>query len=72
MERAVESDVSDATVELRRDIRMLLLSQGSPEKARACLAALYEDVLLVHGLRHDVATEAAEVLAMLRRELDNE
>ncbi|MFF3075430.1 protein kinase [Kitasatospora sp. NPDC057904] len=72
MERAVESDVSDAAVELRRDIGMLLLSQGNPEEARACLAALYEDVALVHGPHHDVAAEAAEVLAMLHRELDGE
>ncbi|MGV9250119.1 hypothetical protein [Streptomyces sp. NPDC003697] len=69
MERAVESDVNDTAVELRRDIGMLL-SQGDPEEARACLEALYEDVVLVHGPRHDVAAEAAEVLAMLRRELD--
>ena len=70
MERAVESDVSDAAVELRRDIGVLLLGQGNPREARSCLEALYEDVVLVHGPHHDVAAEAAEVLAMLRRELD--
>ncbi|WP_030809409.1 hypothetical protein [Streptomyces sp. NRRL F-2799] len=72
VERAVESDVSDASLELRRDIRMLLLSQGSPVEALACLEALYEDIVLVHGPRHEVAVEAAEVLAMLRREVGGE
>ncbi|MFZ4151006.1 protein kinase domain-containing protein [Streptomyces pseudogriseolus] len=70
VERAVESDVSDAAVELRRDIGMLLLSQGNPLEARACLEALHEDVMLVHGPHHEVAAEVAEVLTMLRRELD--
>ncbi|MEU0443036.1 MULTISPECIES: serine/threonine-protein kinase [unclassified Streptomyces] len=69
VERAVESDVSDAAVELRRDIGMLLLGQGEPHEALACLEVLYEDVLLVHGPGHDVAEEVAEVLSMLRREL---
>ncbi|MFJ8438996.1 serine/threonine-protein kinase [Kitasatospora griseola] len=72
VERAVESDVSDAAVELRRDIGMLLLSQGAAAEARACLEALYEDVTMVHGLHHEVAVEAAEVLAVLRRELDGD
>ncbi len=70
VERAVESDASDAAVELRRDIGMLLLSQGNPVEARACLEALHADVVLVHGPGHEVAVEAAETLAMLRRELD--
>ncbi|MEV8044662.1 hypothetical protein AB0P02_12580 [Streptomyces griseoluteus] len=50
----------------------VLLSQGNPEQARACLEALHEDVVLVDGPRHEVAVEAAEVLAMLRRELNGE
>ncbi|WP_055693834.1 hypothetical protein [Streptomyces prasinopilosus] len=70
VERAVESDVSDAAVELRRGIGVLLIGRGNPREARACLEALYEDVVLVHGPHHDVAVEAAEVLAMLRQELD--
>jgi hypothetical protein len=67
-ERAVESDVSDAAVELRRDIGMLLLGQGDPREAGEWLRALYEDIVLVHGPEHEVAVEAAEVLAALHRE----
>jgi len=69
VERAVESDVSETALELRRDIGVLLHSKGSLVEALAWLEALHEDVLLVHGPDHEVAAEAAEALAMLRREL---
>ena len=64
--RAVEGDVSSDALELRRNIGMLLLTEGSVERALDELVPLHEDLSLVYGPDHEETREIAEVLARLR------
>ncbi|MFH9133467.1 protein kinase [Streptomyces sp. NPDC017524] len=68
--RAVDGDVSDEAVELRRDIGMLLLAQGLASEAARILAPLYDDLCLVFGSDDEMTEEVAEALALIRLDLD--
>lgn len=68
--RSIDSDMSDEAVELRRDIGMLLLAQGRTAEARSVLEPLYEDLCVVHGPGHELTVEVAEILAVIRLDLD--
>ncbi|MCX4388836.1 protein kinase [Micromonospora peucetia] len=65
--RAAEGDVSSEALELRRNIGMLLLAEGSVEQAVAELVPLHEDLSLVYGPDHEETQEIADVLTRLRR-----
>ena len=68
--RAVDGDVSDEAVELRRDIGMLLLAQGQAPEAQLILAPLHDDLCLVYGPTDDMSEEVAEVLSVIELDLD--
>jgi len=68
--RAVDGDVSENAVELRRDIGMLLLAQGRAADAFDVLEPLHADLCVVFGPDDELAAEVAETLAMIRLDLD--
>ncbi|MFC9120820.1 serine/threonine-protein kinase [Streptomyces sp. NPDC057067] len=68
--RAVDGDVSDEAVELRRDIGMLLLAQGEAPEAQLILAPLHEDLCLVYGPADELSQEVADALALIELDLD--
>ncbi|MFC8592412.1 serine/threonine-protein kinase [Streptomyces atroolivaceus] len=68
--RAVDGDVSEEAVELRRDIGMLLLAQGEAPEAQLILAPLHDDLCLVYGPTDDLSEEVAEALALIELGLD--
>ncbi|KPC83533.1 serine/threonine-protein kinase [Streptomyces sp. NRRL S-4] len=68
--RAVDGDVSEEAVELRRDIGMLLLAQGEAPEAQLILAPLHDDLCLVYGPTDDLSEEVAEALALIDLDLD--
>lgn len=68
--RAVDGDVSEEAVELRRDIGMLLLAQGEAPEAQLILGPLHEDLCLVYGPTDDLSEEVAEALALIELDLD--
>lgn len=70
MVRAVDGDVSDEAVELRRDIGMLLLAQGLAAEADRVLGPLYDDLRMVFGADDEMTEEVAEALALIRLDLD--
>lgn len=69
--RAVDGDVSDEAVELRRDIGMLLLAQGQAPEAQLVLTPLHEDLCLVYGAMDEMSEEVAEALALIELDLDS-
>ncbi|MFY1678824.1 serine/threonine-protein kinase [Streptomyces sp. WMMC905] len=68
--RAVDGDGCEEAVELRRDIGMLLLAQGRAADALAFLEPLHADLRSVHGPGDELTAEVAEVLALIRLDLD--
>ncbi|MGK5497171.1 protein kinase domain-containing protein [Streptomyces sp. URMC 125] len=68
--RAVDGDVSENAVELRRDIGMLLLAQGRAADAYEVLDPLHADLCLVLGPDNELTAEVAETLAVIRLDLD--
>ncbi|MFD7169234.1 serine/threonine-protein kinase [Streptomyces violascens] len=68
--RSVDGDVSEEAVELRRDIGMLFLAQGRTTEARDILEPLHADLCLVLGPDDEMTAEIAEVLAVIRLDLD--
>ncbi|MEV6794429.1 serine/threonine-protein kinase [Streptomyces sp. NPDC051320] len=68
--RAVDGDVSEEAVELRRDIGMLLLAQGQAAEVHAILEPLHDDLRLVFGPDDEMTEEVAEALALIRLDLD--
>ncbi|MFF5546523.1 serine/threonine-protein kinase [Streptomyces olivaceoviridis] len=67
--RAVDGDVSENAVELRRDIGMLLLAQGRTADAFDVLDPLHADLCLVFGPDDELTAEVAETLAVIRLDL---
>jgi tRNA A-37 threonylcarbamoyl transferase component Bud32 len=61
-----KSDVSPTARELRRQIGLVLSSEGRREEAEGVLDALYEDVCVVLGEEHEETLEVAELLRRLR------
>nr|WP_307172636.1 serine/threonine-protein kinase [Streptomyces sp. B3I7] len=70
MVRAVDGDVSEEAVELRRDIGMLLFTQGRTTQAYDVLEPLHTDLCVVLGAHHELTEEVAETLAVIRLDLD--
>lgn len=70
--RAIDGDVSENAVELRRDIGMLLLAQGRAAEAFGVLDPLHADLCLVLGPRHELTAEVADTLALIRLDLDGD
>ncbi|MET8437464.1 serine/threonine-protein kinase [Streptomyces sp900116325] len=68
--RAIDSDMSEDAVELRRDIGMLLLAQGRTADAFDVLDPLYADLCVVLGPDDELTAEVAEALAVIRLDLD--
>ncbi|MFF0461893.1 serine/threonine-protein kinase [Streptomyces mexicanus] len=68
--RAVDGDVSENAVELRRDIGMLLLAQQRAAEAFDVLEPLYQDLCVVFGPDHELTAEVADTLAVLRLDLN--
>ncbi|WGD39435.1 serine/threonine-protein kinase [Streptomyces cathayae] len=68
--RAVDGDVSENAVELRRDIGMLLLAQQRAAEAYDVLEPLHADLCVVYGPDDELTTEVAETLAVIRLDLD--
>jgi hypothetical protein len=61
-----KSDVSPTARELRRQIGLVLSSEGRREEAEGVLDALYEDLCVVLGEEHEETLEVAELLRRLR------
>ncbi|WP_307071914.1 serine/threonine-protein kinase [Streptomyces sp. B3I8] len=72
MVRAADGDVSEEAVELRRDIGMLLFTQGRTAEAYDVLEPLHADLCVVLGAHHELTEEVAETLAVIRLDLDGE
>ncbi|KOV92150.1 hypothetical protein ADL04_31540 [Streptomyces sp. NRRL B-3648] len=70
--RAVDGGVSESTVELRRDIGMLLLAQGRTADAFAVPDPLHADLCPVFGPDDELTAEVAETLAVIRLDLDGD
>ncbi|GLF94661.1 serine/threonine-protein kinase [Streptomyces yaizuensis] len=68
--RSVDGDVSEEAIELRRDIGMLLLAQGRAVDALDVLEPLHADLNVVYGPADELTAEVAEVLALIRLDLD--
>ncbi|MFF1357388.1 protein kinase [Streptomyces sp. NPDC058297] len=68
-ERTIEGDVSEDAVVLRRDIGMLLLSQGRAGEALQLLGPLHDDLCMVFGPEDELTVEIAETLAIIRLDL---
>jgi serine/threonine protein kinase len=61
-----QGDVSDTARELRRQIGLVLMSEGRREEAEGVLDALYEDLCVVLGEEHGETLEVAGLLRRLR------
>ncbi|WP_416071608.1 protein kinase domain-containing protein [Streptomyces sp. ID01-9D] len=70
--RAVDGDVSENAVELRRDIGMLLLAQQRAAEAYDVLEPLHTDLCVVFGPDDELTAEVAETLAVIRLDLDGD
>ncbi|MEU0448539.1 serine/threonine-protein kinase [Streptomyces tendae] len=70
--RAIDGDVSENAVELRRDIGMLLLAQQRAAEAVEVLEPLHEDLCVVFGPHDELTAEVAETLAVIRLDLDED
>ncbi|MEW2384047.1 serine/threonine-protein kinase [Micromonospora sp. NPDC047707] len=64
--RAASGDASPTALDLRRNIGMLLLSEGKAAEAVDELQPLYDDLCVVYGPQHEETREVADVLARLR------
>ena len=64
--RTTEGDASATALDLRRNIAMLLLSQGEAVAAAAELRPLLDDLLVVYGPEHPDTREVAGILARIR------
>ncbi|MGW0239886.1 protein kinase domain-containing protein [Micromonospora chalcea] len=64
--RAASGDASPTALDLRRNIGMLLLSEGKAEEAAEELQPLHDDLCVVYGPGHEETQEVAEALARLR------
>ncbi|MFJ8579417.1 hypothetical protein [Micromonospora sp. NPDC093277] len=64
--RATSGDASPTALDLRRNIGLLLLSEGKATEASAELQPLYDDLCVVYGPQHEETREVADVLARLR------
>jgi len=70
--RAVDGDVSEEAVELRRDIGMLLLAQQRAGEALEALSPLHADLCMVLGPDNELTAEVAETLEVIRLDLDGD
>ncbi|MEV5986997.1 protein kinase [Streptomyces sp. NPDC052051] len=70
--RAVDGDVSEEAVELRRDIGMLLLAQQRAPEALEVLSPLHADLCVVLGPDDELTVEVAETLEVIRLDLDGD
>ncbi|SCG17083.1 hypothetical protein GA0070610_3387 [Micromonospora echinofusca] len=61
--RAASGDASPPALDLRRNIGMLLLSEGKTVEAAGELQSLHDDLCVVYGPRHEETREVADVLA---------
>ncbi|MEU4382375.1 hypothetical protein [Micromonospora echinofusca] len=61
--RAASGDASPTALDLRRNIGMLLLSEGKTVEAAGELQPLHDDLCVVYGPRHEETREVADVLA---------
>ncbi|MFD0783053.1 serine/threonine protein kinase, partial [Micromonospora azadirachtae] len=64
--RAASGDASPTALDLRRNIGMLLLSEGKAAEAADELQPLHDDLCVVYGPQHEETREVADVLARLR------
>ncbi|MEU8262956.1 hypothetical protein AB0C02_20290 [Micromonospora sp. NPDC048999] len=64
--RAASSEVSPTALDLRRNIGILLLSEGRAAEAMDELQPLYDDLCVVYGPQHEETREVADLLARLR------
>lgn len=64
--RAFDGDSDPVVLDLRRNIGILLLSEGRLTEGAAELRRLYEDLRTVHGPDHETTREVADVLARIR------
>lgn len=64
--RAHEGDASEAALDLRQNIGVLLLSESHTQEAVAVLRPLYEDLCLVYGADGEEAQEVAGILTRIR------
>ncbi len=64
--RAAGGDATPTALDLRRNIGMLLLSEGKTAEAAAELQPLYNDLCVVYGLHHEESQEVGDVLARIR------
>jgi len=60
-----DGDATPTALDLRRNIGMLLLSEGKVAEATAQLSALHQDLLVVYGPDHEETQEVADVLTRL-------
>ncbi|MGW2244012.1 protein kinase domain-containing protein [Streptomyces hirsutus] len=70
--RTVDSDMSERAVELRRDIGVLLLAQTRAADAYRVLDPLHGDLCVVYGPDHELTVEVADLLAVIRLDLDGD
>lgn len=68
--RENEGDASPASLDLRRNIGVLLLAEGNAKTAAEVLEPLYEDLCLVNGPDDEEAEEVAAILARIRLSRD--
>ncbi|WP_432824730.1 protein kinase domain-containing protein [Dactylosporangium sp. CA-092794] len=59
-------DATPTALDLRRNIGMLLLSEGKAAEAATQLSALHQDLLVVYGPDHEETQEVADILTRLR------
>ncbi|MEW2518962.1 serine/threonine-protein kinase [Actinacidiphila alni] len=64
---SAEGDASATALDLRRNIGVLLYTEGDRDTAEGVLDALYEDMCVVLGEDHEETREIADLLLRLRR-----
>jgi eukaryotic-like serine/threonine-protein kinase len=64
--REAEGDAGPTALDLRRNIGILLLSEGCLREAVAELRPLYDDLRVAYGPDHDATQEVGDILARLR------
>lgn len=70
--QARDGDGGEEAVALRRDIGELLLAQGSLAEAVAVFEPLRDDLNVLYGPDDEQTTEAADLVALIRRSMDDE
>ncbi|MFE3198500.1 serine/threonine-protein kinase [Embleya sp. NPDC059237] len=63
--RSTEGDASPTALDLRRNIGVLLLSEGDTQAAADMLEPLHQDLCLIYGPGHEDSQEVEEILARL-------